>query len=121
MNWFLWLILAFLLFYFIRQSMPVKGVKNIHAPELKTMLSDQDKQFIDVRTPMEFQQFSVPAFKNIPLQGLPSQCEQLDKEKEVVLICRSGSRSMRAARILKNKGFIKLTNVAGGLNHWPGR
>lgn len=121
MNWFLWLVLSLLLLYFIRQSLPVKGVKNISTTELKTMLAEKShhkKQFIDVRSPMEFHQSSLKAFKNLPIQNLRRQYAQLDKEKEVVLICCSGSRSMQAARILKNKGFTKLTNVAGGLNHW---
>ena len=121
MNWFLWILLSLLLLYFIRQSLPVKGVKNISTAELKSMLAEtghHNRQFVDVRTPMEFQLSNLNAFQNLPIQDLRKQYTELDKEKEVVLICCSGSRSMQAARILKNKGFTKLTNVAGGLNHW---
>lgn len=118
MNWIFWIVLALIVIYFVRQSLPVKGVENISTTQLKSIIRSRDKQFIDVRTPMEFNQYKVKPFKNIPLQSLRQQCEQLSKDKEVVLICRSGARSLRAARILKRAGFTKLTNVAGGLNHW---
>jgi len=102
------------------QMMPVKGVENITATQLKTMIRDKNIQFIDVRTPMEFNQYHIKPFKNMPLQALRRECEKLDKNKAVVIICRSGSRSLRAARILKREGFSQLTNVIGGLNHWQG-
>lgn len=120
MNWIFWIILAFIIIYFVRQSLPVKGVENISASELKSKIRERNKHFIDVRTPMEYNQYKIKQFKNIPLHTLRQECEQLNKDKEVVLICRSGSRSLRAARILKRAGFTKLTNVAGGLNHWNG-
>lgn len=119
MNWIFWLIVLFFIFYFMRQSLPVKGVKNIHTDELLHILDERDKQFVDVRTPMEYNHYKIRPFQNIPLQTLRKECkEQLDPHKEVVLICRSGSRSLRAARILKRAGFTNLTNVVGGMNHW---
>lgn len=118
MNWIFWIIIALFIIYFIRQSLPVKGVNNISVQQLESLIDDRDKQFVDVRTPMEYHHYKIRPFKNIPLQRLRQQGEQqLDKEKEVVLICRSGSRSLRAARILKRAGFTKITNVVGGMNH----
>lgn len=98
--------------------MPVEGVKNITTDELKEKLHKKDIQLVDVRTPVEYNQYHIKQFRNIPLQRLRKESTNLDKEKEVVLICRSGSRSLRAARILKRAGFKKLTNVIGGMNHW---
>lgn len=95
-------------------------MQNIDAAGLKRIIRDRNKQFIDVRTPMEFQGQRIKPFKNIPLQALRSNIEKLDRDKEVVLICRSGARSMRAARILKRAGFTQLTNVVGGINQWRG-
>lgn len=118
MNWIFSIIIALIIVHFIRQSLPVKGVENISASQLKSIIHEKDIQFIDVRTPMEFNEYKVKPFKNIPLHTLRQQCEQLNKNKEVVLICRSGSRSLRAARILKRAGFTNLTNVVGGLNRW---
>lgn len=93
-------------------------MNHISTAELRKIIRDRDKQFIDVRTPMEFQSQKIKQFKNIPLQSIKAELDNLDRNKEVVLICRSGSRSMRAARILKKAGFTKLTNVVGGMNQW---
>lgn len=120
MIWIFWGILALIIIYFATQMMPVKGVENITTDELKKIIRDKNKQFIDVRTPMEYQAHRIKQFKNIPLQNLRTEVGRLDKNKETVLICRSGSRSMRAARMLKRAGFTELTNVVGGMNHWRG-
>lgn len=114
----MWLFLGVIVAYFVYQSLPVKGVENITTEELRRIIKDRDKQFIDVRTPMEYQAQRIKQFKNIPLQTLRKELGQLDRNKEIVLICRSGSRSMRAARILKKAGFPKITNVIGGMNQW---
>ena len=114
-----WIVSAFMIFYFLRQSLPIKGVKTIDTIELEQILDDRSLQLIDVRTPMEYNHYHIKPFKNLPLQEFKKRCEaELDKTKEVVLICRSGSRSLRAARILKKAGFMKITNVQGGINHW---
>lgn len=121
MNWIFWMIIALFIIYFIRQSLAVKGVSNTSVEQLESVIDDQDKQFIDVRTPMEYNHDKIRPFKNIPLRRLRQQSEkQLDKNKEVVLICRSGSPSLPAARILKREGFTKITNVTGGMNYWTG-
>lgn len=118
LNWLIWIIVVLISIYFLYQMMPVKGVENISTEDLKEKLRNKNVQLIDVRTPMEYNQHRIKQFKNIPLQVLRRELNQLDKDKEVVLICRSGSRSMRAARILKNAGFTNITNVVGGMNHW---
>lgn len=105
---------------FIARSLPVKGVKSITTDVLKGIIRDKDKQFIDVRTPAEYQQHHIKQFKNIPLHTLRASLGSLDESKEVVLICRSGSRSLRAARVLKRAGFTRVTNVQGGMNTWRG-
>jgi len=98
--------------------LPVKGVENIDTAELKQMVRKKGKQFIDVRTPGEYKMHHIKQFKNIPLQQLAAKSNQLNPEKETVLICQSGMRSMQAARILKKAGFTKLINVKGGMNTW---
>lgn len=72
-------------------------------------------QLIDVRTPEEFKSGSVKGAKNIPLQVLQSKLGALDKEKPVVVFCRSGNRSGMAKSILESNGFKNVMN-AGGLS-----
>ena len=92
---------------------PVKGVKTISTAQLKPILNDKDKVFVDVRTPGEFKSRSIQQFKNIPLG---SDFSKLPKDKEIIVICQSGMRSKQACNQLKKLGFEKVTNVRGGMS-----
>ena len=94
---------------------PVKGMRTVSAAELKTMLHDRDKMFIDVRTPREYGGRHIKQFKNLPLG---SDFSKLPRDKEVIVICQSGMRSSQACRQLKKLGFEKVTNVRGGMNSY---
>ncbi len=115
------LILLVLMAY---KMMPVKGVAAVSAEELQERLNKgrkSDSQFIDVREPFEYQAGHVPGFRNVPLSQLKKRLQDIDKNKDVVVMCRSGARSMQAARLLKKSGVTKVFNVTGGISHWTGR
>jgi rhodanese-related sulfurtransferase len=109
-----------LIAYFIfKRFMPVKGVRNITTSDLKNDLTDQSKQFIDVRTAAEYKGNNIRQFKNIPLHQLSAKADkELAKDKEVVVICQSGMRSQKACKTLKKLGYEKVTNVRGGMSAW---
>lgn len=92
----------------------------ISPKEAKEKLRNKKKsdQFIDVRTPGEYNRNQIKGFNNIPLQSLKLASSELDSSREVVLLCQSGSRSMAAARLLKKQGFTHITNIRGGINAW---
>ncbi|WP_286231578.1 rhodanese-like domain-containing protein [Neobacillus mesonae] len=113
-----YILIGLFLILIIRRILPVKGVRQISATELKNELKDKNKQFVDVRTPGEFKGNHIREFKNIPLHQLAQKSNELSKEKEVVVICQSGMRSQKASKILKNLGFTKVTNVKGGMSGW---
>lgn len=118
MQYLNYLLIALALYLIIKQFLPVKGVKNISTGELKSLLTDKNKQFVDVRTPGEFKGNHIRGFKNIPLQQLSQKAEkELSKEKEVIVICQSGMRSAQASKMLKNLGF-NVINVRGGMSAW---
>lgn len=75
---------------------------------------------IDVREAHEYQEAHVPGSKHIPLGQLASRLDEIraHTDKPVVLICRSGARSMQAAQVLEQRGFTGLHNVQGGMNAW---
>lgn len=74
---------------------------------------------VDVRTPAEFKDGSYPGAINIPVSLIPVRMSELEpKDKPVVLFCASGARSGQAARMLKQAGFVDVTN-AGGLDNMP--
>ena len=108
-----WGFFAVLVALFLWRLKPAKGVQTITTEQLKTMLTDQDKFFLDVRTKAEFKGRNIPQFKNIPLG---SSFEQLPKDKEIVVVCQSGMRSLQACRQLKKQGFEKVVNVRGGMS-----
>ncbi|WML39817.1 rhodanese-like domain-containing protein [Neobacillus sp. OS1-2] len=119
MQYLNYVIIALFLFFIIKRFLPTKGVTNISTTNLKTLLNDKNKQFVDVRTPGEFKGNHIRGFKNIPLQQLSMKADkELLKDKEVVVICQSGMRSQKASKMLKNLGFTNVTNVRGGMSAW---
>ncbi len=104
--------------YFVFKKLTEPKVDKINGETLNQMLKDKTvkRQFVDVRTPSEFKANNIKGFRNIPLQSLASRAKELDKEKPVVLMCASGSRSMQAARILKRLGVETIVNLSGGLS-----
>lgn len=115
-----WIIIIAIIAFLAWRMMPSKGVKTISTDELKTMLKDKSKQFIDVRTPAEYKGRHIYEFKNIPLNLLKSKLDKLDKNREIIVICQSGIRSSQAANILKKSGFADVINVRGGMSAWRG-
>ena len=113
-----WIIIILVALFVINHFIPTKGITNITVQETKDKFKDKNVQFIDVRTPREYKTNHRPPFKNIPLSNLPGKLDKLDKNKEVVVICQSGMRSARAAKILKKQGFEKIYNVKGGMSGW---
>src|SRR5690625_7312453 len=99
MEYVVYIIIGLLILFMINIMMQVKGVKNLSPNKIEPKLKDRKVQFIDVRNPGEYKSDHVKQFKNLPLQSLKNQINTLDKNKEVVVICRSGSRSMNACRL----------------------
>ncbi|OAI85224.1 rhodanese [Exiguobacterium sp. KKBO11] len=97
---------------------PTKGVKQVSTTELKPLLNDRKRFYLDVRTPAEFKGNHIKGFKNIPLKTLNSQLNQIPKDKEVLVICQSGMRSKQAVKVLKKAGYSNVTEVRGGMNAW---
>jgi adenylyltransferase/sulfurtransferase len=75
-------------------------------------------RLIDVREPNEAQISQIPGAELIPLGQLPERMAALDSADDMVLFCRSGSRSTRALQLLVSAGFRKVKNLRGGINAW---
>ncbi len=74
-----------------------------------------DDQLVDVREPDEVAAGSVAGAVNIPSGQLLGRLDELDPTRRVVLLCRSGNRSRRAAAQLAEQGFSDVVNLAGGI------
>jgi len=87
--------------------------------ELKARLDHQDDIFIlDVRETQEYQICQIPGSKLIPLGDLPKRLSELEGHDEMVVHCKSGVRSAKAVRLLREAGFKKAQNLSGGIMAW---
>lgn len=73
---------------------------------------------LDVREQEEWNEAHIPDATLIPLGQLASRVNELPRDQEIVVVCRSGNRSAQARDILLNDGFTQVTSMAGGLNEW---
>jgi rhodanese-related sulfurtransferase len=73
---------------------------------------------LDVREPEEYQHGHVPGALNLPQADLASRLDELPRDCPLLLICRSGARSLRAAQFLRQVGFEQVLNVQGGTEAW---
>jgi len=73
---------------------------------------------LDVREPDEWNESHIPGATLIPLGELASRVNEVPKDQEIVVVCRSGNRSQSGRDILLSAGFTKVTSMAGGINQW---
>jgi len=78
----------------------------------------EELRLIDVREPHELKISQIEESQLIPLGSLASEMHTLNSAEEIILICKSGSRSARALELLAGAGFKKLKNMRGGINTW---
>jgi molybdopterin/thiamine biosynthesis adenylyltransferase/rhodanese-related sulfurtransferase len=87
--------------------------------ELKEKLENgEDIILIDVREPVEYEINRIEGSKLIPLSKLPEKVNELDQTREIVLYCKMGGRSARAVQLLRELGFTRVKNLAGGIDAW---
>ena len=79
-----------------------------------------DIQIIDVREPAEFTDAlgHIPRARLLPLSELASRVSEVDADRPVVTVCRSGARSAQATVLLQKSGFTQVANLAGGMLRW---
>lgn len=90
---------------------------DITVEELKERLEKgEDLHFYDVREEHEYEEDNLGAIL-IPLGELPDHLDELEtlKDEEIIIHCRSGARSGKAARYLESQGFSNVRNVLGGI------
>jgi sulfur-carrier protein adenylyltransferase/sulfurtransferase len=104
------------------EEAPVEtGVPEIQVEELKRRLDAGEDVFVlDVREPHEYQICNIGGHL-IPLGDLPNRVHELDSSREIVAHCRSGARSAKAVNFLRQAGFRKVHNLAGGILAWADR
>jgi sulfur-carrier protein adenylyltransferase/sulfurtransferase len=97
------------------------AIPQMTVAELKQRLdAGDDLVLIDVREPFEWDIANLAdhGAQLIPLDQVAERADEIDRDAEIVLYCRSGSRSAGAARQLRSRGFQRLWNLQGGINAW---
>jgi len=94
------------------------GIPQMRVEELKQRLDAGDNIFIlDVREPYEVQIASIGGTL-IPMKEVPQRLNEIDRDREIVVYCRSGARSQRVAEFLAQSGYANVKNLAGGILAW---
>jgi molybdopterin/thiamine biosynthesis adenylyltransferase/rhodanese-related sulfurtransferase len=102
-----------------QQESPMKnGIPQISAKDLKRRMdAGDDFLLLDVREPFEYQIANLGG-KLIPQGEVPARLAEIDRERDIVVHCRSGARSQRMAEFLAQQGYTKVANLAGGILAW---
>jgi rhodanese-related sulfurtransferase len=95
------------------------GFKTVPPQEFQKMMADKNTIVLDVRTAEEVKEGKIPNAVNIDFYSdtFEQEVGKLDKNKTILVYCRSGRRSTNAAEILVKKGY-KVVNLEGGFTNW---
>jgi hydroxyacylglutathione hydrolase len=100
-------------------NLPVATTEQISVDELRHRLeAGAVAQLVDVRRPGEWQAGHIMQATHLPLNALDSRASEVDPSKPVTAICAGGYRSSIATSLLERHGFVRITNVIGGMTAW---
>lgn len=118
---FLGITTACALFFCCQNCFAQDAVKVLSATDFKIKLTqDTTVQLVDVRTPDEFATGNIKGAVNINYWGddFEAAIQKLDKTRPVLLYCKTGIRSGKAAAVMQKLGFMALYNLEGGYLKW---
>lgn len=94
-------------------------VKEIEADELKKRIdAGDDFELLDIRSAGEVAQGVLPNYEHVPMHLIPLKINDFDKDKDIILYCRSGARSYHACSYLMQQGVTNVINLRGGIIAW---
>ena len=106
-----------LLWPYLRRATGGPAVNPVQATQL---INREDALVVDVREPGEYGAGHILGARNVPLSRIGAGGAEVAKKKDrtVIVYCDTGNRSAKAAATLRNQGFAKAVNLAGGLGAW---
>ena len=96
-------------------------IQEINVTDLSDKFEQNDSniELIDIRTPAEVARGVIPNAKTLPMHLIPLQLEYfLTSEKQIIIYCRTGSRSAQACMFLNQQGINNVVNLRGGIMGW---
>lgn len=112
--------------HFIRKSsndeaIEIKHPNRVNNQELEMKLQKEgDIVVLDVREAAEYAFEHIPNSISIPLGELEDRLDELNKQDEIYVVCRTGNRSDVSAQLLAENGFTAVINVVPGMSQWTG-
>jgi adenylyltransferase/sulfurtransferase len=102
-----------------RAAAPAPDDSDATVTELKARMdAGEDVFLLDVREPQEFQICRIPGTTLIPLGEVARRTDELPRDREIIVHCKSGVRSAKAAAYLRQQGFPRVRNLKGGILAW---
>lgn len=112
------MVVVFFTFY-VTRSTKNSMINEISPQELKTRFDQRvSVVLLDVREPEEVAIVRLPGAVHIPMGEVPGRLHELDPDKEIIVYCHHGVRSLRVAQFLAQRDFTKVVNLAGGIDAW---
>jgi len=95
-------------------------MQRLSAREVHEHLQAADPRplILDVREPWEYAVCQIDGAELVPMRQIPAALENLDPERETVVVCHHGIRSYHVARFLEQAGFGRVINLEGGVAAW---
>ena len=93
-------------------------VDDLTVPQAPGWLDQTRALVVDVREPLEYAGGHLPGALSIPQAELALHLGELPRDRDLLVVCEGGTRSARAARFLKQTGFLHVTNLVGGTGAW---
>ena len=121
-HWLLFVALVIVLVMLVMTTIQSRllGYEELKPADLVQMINRAEPVLLDVRNDDEFGGGHLASAHHIPLEQLAERQAELQayRDRPIVVYCRSGQRSARAATILKKNGFARLYKLAGGMLAW---
>ena len=95
-------------------------MREFSATQLHAHLTAAAEQplLLDVREPWEFDKARIEGSVLVPMRSIPECLDELDPERETVVICHHGIRSRMVGHFLESRGFTNVINLSGGVAAW---
>lgn len=96
-------------------------MEQLRPRQLAEWLADAERPqplLLDVREAWEYELCHLPDTLLIPMHLVPTRCDELPADRDIVVICHHGGRSMQVAMFLERRGYAAVHNLAGGVDAW---
>lgn len=120
-NWLLFLAMFVILGLLVGGEVlrKVRGISTLDAPSALRLINDREAVIVDVRETGDYRESHIPQARHIPLSALRDRLGELtNKDKPILVYCRSGNVAQSACALLKKHGLTDAHSLKGGLLAW---